>query len=76
LEELPLKSEDKPSTKIYGKMDFNHHLSNKKCMFHNLKSYYETRNKNLWDVVPETYHVERGFKDPSMVQFEKRFKMI
>ena len=45
-------------------------------MFHNLKSYYETRNKNLWDVVPETYHVERGFKDPSMVQFEKRFKTI
>ena len=45
-------------------------------MFHNLKSYYEERGKNLWDVVPETYHVENGFKDPSMVQFEKRYNQI
>lgn len=52
-------------------MEFNHHLSNKKCMFHNLRLYYDARQKNIWDVVPETFHVENGFKDPNMVEFER-----
>lgn len=57
-------------------MEHNYHLSTKKLLFHNLKTYYKARNKEIWDVVPETFHIENGVHDKVMIEFEKRFRRI
>ena len=40
--------------KIYNKIEDNYHLSNKKALFINMKSYYESQKQNIYDVLPMT----------------------
>jgi hypothetical protein len=70
------KVAEEPQLKIYGKMEHNYHLSSKKCLFHNLRIYYLARGLELWDVVPETFHVEHGVHDLAIVDFEKRYNAV
>lgn len=78
LADLPKKEEceQQAPLKLYGKMEHNYHLATKKLMFHNLNAYYKARGKEIWDVVPETYHIEHGATDKNFAEFEKRFQEI
>ncbi|OMJ91801.1 hypothetical protein SteCoe_5585 [Stentor coeruleus] len=62
-----------PSTlKVYNKISGNHNLSNKKELFINLNTYCRTRNKQVFDYVPITFHIT-SLKDPKYHEFEKYF---
>jgi hypothetical protein len=59
--------------KIYNKLEFNFEISNKKNLFYNLKSFYEEKGKNPFDVIPVTFHVS-GRDDENFLKFVKFFK--
>jgi tubulin--tyrosine ligase len=63
-----------PSTgiKIYNRIEGNYHLSNKKAMFYNMKSYYEAIGEDVFTVLPLTFHVH-GQDDPEFLRFREYF---
>ena len=50
---------------IYGKLEYNYQIANKKALFHNLRKYYVSRGQNIFDFVPKTFHVHTSVADRS-----------
>ncbi|CAD8051245.1 unnamed protein product [Paramecium sonneborni] len=59
--------------KIHNHIESNHHLGNKKAMFHNMKKYYELIKQDLFLHLPITFHVS-SIKDKSYLQFLEYYK--
>ena len=52
----------------------NHfHLSNKKALFYNMKMYYDALGKDVFEVLPLTFHIKEGLTDKEFVRFEQYF---
>jgi hypothetical protein len=59
--------------KMYNKLEFNQHLSNKKGLFLCLKRYYEAIGKNVFECHPVTFHIIDGEEDPIFTNFLDAF---
>jgi len=46
--------------KRHNHMDKNFHLSNKKALFYNFKSYCESINEDPFQYIPLTFHIING----------------
>jgi hypothetical protein len=62
-----------PILKLYNKLEFNQHLSNKKGLFRSLKRFYEAKGKKLFDHHPITFHIKSGEEDPEFLKFLEVF---
>lgn len=62
--------------KIYNKLEGNSELASKKKLFHNMFSYYKSIGKDPFTVIPLTYHMTNGCKDPSFLQFCNKYTEI
>ena len=40
-------------------------------MFYNLKQFYDLQNKNVFEVIPLTFHIKHGTTDPQYEMFRK-----
>lgn len=47
------------------------HLANKKALYYNLKSYYESVGEDVFQVLPLTFHIKEGVSDPEFVRFQE-----
>lgn len=61
------------SLRIHNKIEHNFHLSNKKALFFNLKTYYEIMGLDVFNVIPVTFHIT-NYEDTAYVEFENCFK--
>lgn len=65
--------------KIYNRLEFNQHLNNKKALFFNMKNFYEycqdpnEEQIDVFDVLPLTYHIKEGLKDPIFNKFMDKY---
>lgn len=59
--------------KLYNKLEFNQHLSNKKGLFRCLKQFYEHNGKKVFDHHPVTFHIVNGEDDPDFPKFLENF---
>ena len=58
---------------MYGKLDANYHLANKKAFFANLMQYYTALNLDPFEVaIPLTFHI-KSCSDPEFKKFEMCF---
>ena len=64
----PTKAEAYPF-KLYNKIEDNYHLSNKKALFVNMRSYYEAMHQDPFDSLPVTFHIKEGTGDPNFQEF-------
>lgn len=55
--------------KLHNHLPRNELLGNKKAMFYCLREYYTLTNKNIFDIVPLTFHIQNGVKDPQYKLF-------
>ena len=62
--------------KTHNKLESNHHLSNKKALFTNMKQYYECLDLDPFTSVPLTFHIKEGEGDPEFARFEEVFQCI
>ena len=69
-------SESKASEKMHNHLQFNHFIGNKKALFYNLKKYYELLKKNVFEIIPLTFHIKDGQKDPEYSSFLKEYRRI
>jgi tubulin polyglutamylase TTLL1/tubulin monoglycylase TTLL3/8 len=65
---------DPSSIKMHNKIEFNQHLTNKKGLYCSLKSYCEALDLDLFDFVPQTFHIKMGDKDPQFLKFVEEFQ--
>ena len=61
---------------MHNHLEFNHFIGNKKALFYNLKQYYDLRQKDVFEVIPLTYHVKEGTQDPQYIAFAKEFRRL
>jgi len=54
----------------------NFYIGNKKALFYNLKSYYQFMNKNVFEVIPLTFHICKGIEDKMFGEFLKAYALI
>ena len=45
-------------------------------MFYNLKNYYDLQKKNVFEIIPLTFHIKKGLNDPNYEIFTKEFKKL
>ncbi|CAD8156726.1 unnamed protein product [Paramecium pentaurelia] len=45
------------NTKLHNHIQNNTHLGSKKNLFYNMKKYYEQKGLNVFDFLPQTYHI-------------------
>ena len=51
------------------------HLSNKKALYYNMKTYYESLGENPFEYIPLTFHIKDGVDSEEFKQFEEEFKL-
>ena len=51
------------SSKIQNKFQHNQHLSDKKCLYKNMKEFYLSKEENVFDYLPLTFHVDENSLD-------------
>lgn len=71
--ELTIKQE---RVLLYGKMEHNYHLSNKKALFWNMSQYYKALFRDPFEHLPLTFHIENGLSDREFINFRKKFNGI
>ena len=60
---------------MYNRLEHNYHLSNKKCLFYNMKMYYYAMRQNPFDALPLTFHCEKGTNDdPAYQEFLTKYQ--
>ncbi|CAD8173564.1 unnamed protein product [Paramecium octaurelia] len=60
--------------KIHNHIDRNYHLGNKKALYHNLKKYFELTKQDLNSIIPRTFHIQKGARDKTYLQFLEFYK--
>ncbi len=61
--------------RVHNHFENNFYIGNKKALYYNLKKYCELTGKNLFDIVPLTFHVtEDGVNCEAYKEFLKHFK--
>lgn len=59
---------------MHNHLEFNHFIGNKKALFYNLRAYYKLINKNVFEIIPLTFHIKNNPKDIQYQQFMSEFK--
>ena len=70
--ELPIM--DNSECRVHNHLSNNFYLGNKKALFYNIKQYCELVGQNVFDIVPLTFHIKKGFKDPQYKRFVAYYK--
>lgn len=61
---------------MYNKIENNFHLSNKCALFYNMKRYYESIERDPFEVMPLTFHIRKGTDDKEFIRFVAKYKEI
>lgn len=60
--------------KVCNHLEGHIHLSNKKALYYNMKTYYECMGENPFDYIPLTYHIQEGSSDIQFEAFNKQYQ--
>ena len=67
-------SEISQEDKVHNHLSSNGLLGNKKGMFYSLREYYKLMNKNIFEILPKTFHITKGILDEDFKQFNALFQ--
>ena len=59
---------------MHNHIEDNFHLSNKKCLFYNMKDYFTAIQGNVFEFLPKTFHIEKGLEDQEYFKFIDYYK--
>lgn len=54
---------------VHNHLPSNGIIGNKKGLFYCLREYYKLKDKNIWEILPLTFHIRKGIADPEYKQF-------
>lgn len=68
-------AEDKKNSllRLHNHLEGNAQLGNKKEMFYNMRNYYNSINKDPFDVLPLTFHIKEGREDKEYTKFKAAY---
>lgn len=64
---------DSQNIKVHNHLENNYHLGNKKALFHNLNNFMKMQNRDIFEFIPVTFHVN-GKKDQEYQQFMEMYR--
>jgi len=62
--------------RLHNHVEGNEHLGDKKAIFYNMKKYYESINKDPFEVLPLTFHIKEGKDDKEYQKFLEAYKEL
>ena len=57
---LKAREEDPKQCHVHNHLQYNYLIGNKKALFYNLKDYYTLLGKNVYNIIPLTFHIGEG----------------
>ncbi|CAI2367062.1 unnamed protein product [Moneuplotes crassus] len=75
-QKLPKPPMQCDSTCLSNHLEFHIHLSNKKALYYNMKTYYESLEENPFDYIPQTFHIKDGVCSDEFLKFQAEFDHI
>ena len=72
----PLSLIPPSKVKVYNRLERNFELCSKKRLFSNLVTYYKSLNKDPFEHIPLTFHIQTGPSDPNFQLFKQKFLEI
>jgi hypothetical protein len=69
-------SNTKETLLTHNHLECFYHLSNKKALLYNMKSYYEAIGQEPFKTLPMTFHIKDGIADKEFLRFEEFFRTI
>lgn len=70
---LPLQCD---SMLLSNHLEGHIHLSNKKALYYNMKTYYESLDQNPFDYIPLTFHIKDGVDSEEFKLFTEEYNKI
>lgn len=64
-----VKIEEPQKLKMQNHLFANYYIGNKKALFYNLKKYYKELKRNVFEIIPLTFHISKGIEDPAFEEF-------
>lgn len=58
---------------VQNHLPFNGLLGNKKAMFYSLREYYRLTKRDIFTVVPLTFHIQNGTRDEEFKRFQNHY---
>jgi len=62
------------SVYLSNHLEGHYHLSNKKALYYNMKTYYEFKGEDPFNYLPMTYHIKDGVDSEEFKKFSEEFK--
>ena len=57
-------------------MECNYHLSNKKALYYNMKDLCDWKGDDVFNYLPQTFHIKEGLRDSEFIRFEKYYNQL
>lgn len=67
---------DSAALRTHNKLEHNYHITNKKTLFFSMRTFYRLLGKDPFAIIPLTFHVKEGPKDPDFLLFLRKYKEI
>lgn len=61
---------------MHNHLPENYYIGNKKALFYNLKRFYDLQGKNVFTIIPQTFHISGGVEDPHYADFLAHFRSL
>ena len=74
--QLPQGTNISNCIKVYAKLESHYHLSNKYALFYNMRKYYKACYRDIFDVLPLTFHIKKGSNDPKFAKFQATYTIF
>ena len=62
--------------RMHNHLEGNRHLGHKKALYLHLRKYYEATNQNLYDTIPVTFLISKGYTDPEFYKFKDYYHTL
>lgn len=63
-----------PTMQICNHLEGNYYLGHKKGLFKSLLRYYELQGKDVFSIIPLTFHIKKGKSDENYIKFHRLFQ--
>ncbi len=61
---------------MHNHLPQNFYIGNKKALYYHLRQYYELQKKDVFEVLPITYHIAKGLDDMEYKDFTKYYNEL
>ncbi len=73
---LPTERDETAISKLCNHLEGETSLGDKKSLFRNMQKYYELTGRDVFGIMPLTFHISAGVQDPYFIRFREAYVSV